>query len=280
MKRILTILTATLVAILMSGSWAWAGTERPDRCTTETTGWILESPGEGWVQIDERTVIDEEAVEGVEAQHYSLKGNSGIDKDEVPPTPSENPDIWQANTHLEPHYQGNGLPASNVDGSDYVEGDSGLHYTSNESSGKRDWFYFQPEVPGKDAVTHQEYRFEKTTCEPVVITQTLRQHKYNCDGYFLRTVTIKTVDGEVVSKEYSEWVKTGDLTKRDKIRLECVTPVDEPEKQDKPDKPVKNEPKQPELAQTGANTGLALLGGALVLAGSGILFARRFLTTS
>lgn len=175
MKRIMVILTATIVAVLMGGSWAWAGeNERPDRCTTETTGWVLESPGEGWVQIDERTVVDQEAweevvviSEAIPAQHYSLKGNSGIGTDEVPVFPA---DYWQANTHLEPHYQGNGVPTQKPDGSPYVEGDSGLHYASNESSGKRDWFYFQPavdevtEIIKHDAVTHQEYKFEKTTC--------------------------------------------------------------------------------------------------------------------
>jgi pyruvate/2-oxoglutarate dehydrogenase complex dihydrolipoamide acyltransferase (E2) component len=67
-------------------------------------------------------------------QHYSLKGNSGIGKDETPVWPA---DYWQANTKQEPHLAGNGQPATWVG----VEG-VGLHYTSNESSGKRDWFYY------------------------------------------------------------------------------------------------------------------------------------------
>jgi hypothetical protein len=78
------------------------------------------------------------AVNEDQCQHYSLKGNSGIDKDETPAWPA---DYWQANTKQEPHLAGNGQPATWLG----VEG-IGLHYTSNESSGKRDWFYYACEV--------------------------------------------------------------------------------------------------------------------------------------
>lgn len=285
MRRISVILTAMLVAFLMGGSWAWAGEDQTsdDNCVTETTDWVLESPGKGWTLVDERTVVDEEAWEEevvvTKAQHYSLKGNSGIGKDEVPVFPA---DYWQANTKKEPHYQGNATPAQNPDGTPYVDGESGLHYTSNESSGKRDWFYFQPEVTEiveHPAVTHQEYKFSKTTCDedPRPITISLRQHKFNCDGYFMRVVTITTLDGKVVERETSKWVKVGDLTKADKVQLECLTPIDEP----------KNEPKSPEkasktpdeLPHTGGNLALAGIAAALLAAGSGLVwFGRRRLT--
>jgi len=63
-------------------------------------------------------------------QHYSLKGNSGIGKDETPVFPA---DYWQANTKQEPH----GDQAAT-----WPNGKPGLHYTSAGSSGKRDWFYY------------------------------------------------------------------------------------------------------------------------------------------
>lgn len=97
------------------------------------------------------------AVPAVEAQHYSLKGNSGIDRDEVPPTPEENPKIWQANTHQEPHHSV-GTPTQQPDGSTYIEGESGLHYASHgpEGEGLRDWFYFEAGSPGSPAVPATE----------------------------------------------------------------------------------------------------------------------------
>ena len=64
-------------------------------------------------------------------QHYSLKGSSGIGKDETPVFPA---DYWQANTKQEPHKSNNVTWIGTVG--------MGLHYTSAGSSGKRDWFYY------------------------------------------------------------------------------------------------------------------------------------------
>jgi hypothetical protein len=120
--------------------------------------------------IDQRSVTDQEASNetvvdspAVAGQHYSLKGNSGIGADEVPPTPADNPDIWQANTAEEPagHYNS----TQQADGSSYVAGESGLHYASHGSDGLRDWFFYQApqdevtHVVHHDAVTHDEYRW-------------------------------------------------------------------------------------------------------------------------
>jgi len=198
-------------------------------CTTETTGWVTESPGPNWKQTDKRTVTDKEAVadsytewenkgetevtEENEApgpntdtvrwiligetdeevvtpgQHYVHAHNEGDDplgNDEVPPTPSEDPSVWQANTEQEP--PGHENSATWVNGGSFATG--GLHYTShgnpNDDSGegRRDWFYYQAPVldsdyiwqkqvrefvPGEDAVTHQEFKFEKTTCTEVPV---------------------------------------------------------------------------------------------------------------
>lgn len=88
-------------------------------------------------------VIDKPAwtevvTEAVPGQHYSLKGNSGIGKDEVPAFPA---DYWQANTEQEPHDNGAGNPVTWVG----TEG-SGLHYASHGSEGLRDWFYYRAPV--------------------------------------------------------------------------------------------------------------------------------------
>lgn len=81
------------------------------------------------------------AVPAVEAQHYSWTGGP-LELGVIPPAPPLG--SWQANTTQEPHSSDN---VTWFDG----EG-SGLHYTSHESAGKADWFYFQPYVPGTDAI--------------------------------------------------------------------------------------------------------------------------------
>jgi hypothetical protein len=148
-----------------------SATETNDNCKTETTGWVTEAPsGDGWKQVDQRTVTDKDAwdetVIDVEAQHYSYKGGP---IEGTPATPAEDPDAWQANTTLEPHYQGGATPAQKPDGSPYVDGESGLHYTSHGNVGLADWFYFQAEeshVVHHEAVTHEEYKYSRTVCEP------------------------------------------------------------------------------------------------------------------
>jgi hypothetical protein len=172
----------------------------PTQPTVQTTDWLTEPPaGDGWQVIDQRTVVDQAAYDetvidapAVPGQHYSLKGNSGIGQADVPPTPADDPDIWQANTAQEPHYAGGATPAQNVDGSDYVEGDSGLHYTSHGSSGLRDWFYFQAPVPEQshvvhhDAVTHEEYKYQRTvegtTCDVTPAVPVLTDATCKTDG--------------------------------------------------------------------------------------------------
>lgn len=135
----------------------------PQDASTETTGWVTEKPdGKGWYLVDERTVVDEEGytIPGTEAQHYSYKGGP---VEGTPLPPSEDPDSWQANTHLEPHYQGGATPASKPDGTPYVDGEGGLHYTSHQNEGLADWFYFEPGTPDEvvEAVTHQEFKYAR-----------------------------------------------------------------------------------------------------------------------
>jgi hypothetical protein len=256
------------VGLLTVGLGGVASAAEQD-CTTETTGWVTESPGKDWVQVDERVVTDKDATEGswsewenegepvvteeneapgedtdtmrwillgetevevvTEAQHYSYTGGP-IEGQPTDTPPSDN---WQANTTQEPHTAGGGTPASNPDGSPYVEGDSGLHYTSAGSSGLADWFYFQPEVtdvdyiwqkqvreftPGTDAETHKEFKFELTT---------------------------------------------------------CVNKPDEPNNPDEPNKNAGPNPPAPTLPATGGNLGMLGAAMSLIAAGSGLMLSRR-----
>ncbi len=127
--------------------------------TTETTGWVLTSPGEGWVKVEQRTVTDVNAydeviVETQPGQHYSWNGgNRGVDD---PPTVVPPHADWQANTEQEP-------PGHLVSATWFNDS---LHVTGNSPS-NASWFYYvhpvEEVVEHHDAVTHEEFRFERTT---------------------------------------------------------------------------------------------------------------------
>lgn len=127
----------------------------PSDAWTETTDWVLASPGEGWRQVDQRTVVDQEAydevVQEAYVQHYSWTGGRRATDD--PPTVVPPHEYWQPNTRSEPHDNGGGNPATWLNES--------LHYTAN-SCGSASWFYLE-HVPAvvvhHDAVTHEEFRF-------------------------------------------------------------------------------------------------------------------------
>ncbi len=168
MRKLLAALAIAVASLTLAGP-AFAETCVPTDGTVETTEWVTEKPeGKGWKLIAERTVVDEEAydetIPGTPAQHYSYKGGP-IEGTPLPP--AEDPESWQANTHLEPHYQGGATPANQPGGDPYTDGEGGLHYTSHQSEGLADWFYFDPGTPDTvvhhDAVTHQEYKYQRTT---------------------------------------------------------------------------------------------------------------------
>ena len=168
-RNALVLALAGIVAVLSGGllfltaGSATSVTTTPDTpCVpadawTETTDWVLSSPGEGWRQVDERTVIDEEAyTEEVLLgwQHYSWTGGP-LGDGVVPaiPTGPDDPD-WQANATQEPHE--NNPNVTWLDDTGW-----GLHYLSHGSAGLADWFYLErlTEVVEHPAVTHQEYRY-------------------------------------------------------------------------------------------------------------------------
>lgn len=143
-KKWLSAVTVAALAIGMGGfiaTQANATVVEPEY--NEENGCLVTPGVDGyWDEVLVSEAYDETVVV-TEAQHYSLKGNSGIEKDQTPVFPA---DYWQANAHQEPHLAGGGEPAT------FLEGTSGLHYTSHGSEGLRDWFYFQAEVT--DIVHH------------------------------------------------------------------------------------------------------------------------------
>jgi|SRR6478752_891408 len=82
-------------------------------------------------------------------QRYSLKGafHDDFDQSTQPPSPSERPEMWQANVQGDPHGHGS----------------EGAYYRSNENSGNGDWFYLQAvtvTVPGHAEVSHVDYQYD------------------------------------------------------------------------------------------------------------------------
>ena len=67
MKKYLSIAAALIVMVGVVATTGTAGTSSEEPCEpqdawTDTTGWVLESPGAGWYQVDETTVVDQEAM--------------------------------------------------------------------------------------------------------------------------------------------------------------------------------------------------------------------------
>jgi hypothetical protein len=129
----------------------------PSEAWTETTDWVLAAPGDGWRQVDQRTVVDEAAWTEetfLGWQHYSWTGGP-LEAGVVPavPTGPDDPD-WQANATQEPH--ADNPHVTWLDGTGW-----GLHYMSHDSAGRADWFYLQrlTEVVEHPAVTHVELRY-------------------------------------------------------------------------------------------------------------------------
>ena len=129
----------------------------PSDAWTETTDWVLTSPGEGWRQVDQRTVVDKPAwTEEVFVgwQHYSWTGGPLADG-VIPaiPTGPDDPN-WQPNATQEPHE--NNPNVTWLDSTGW-----GLHFMSHGSAGLADWFYLErvTETVEHPAVTHEEFRF-------------------------------------------------------------------------------------------------------------------------
>jgi hypothetical protein len=144
--------------------------------STDTERWL--PVGEPTRHVTVEATEDEVVIVGT--QHYSLKGNSGIEGEDVPVFPA---DYWTPNTEKEPHLQGKGDPATWYPVDPATEG---LHYTSSDEpdpkdgdgngAGNRDWFYFEvvrQTIPGTAEVSHLDHLWQKqvrTVVTPPVVT--------------------------------------------------------------------------------------------------------------
>jgi LPXTG-motif cell wall-anchored protein len=183
----------------------WAGVKAADECVpaaaytetvtearTETTGWVTAAPdGLGWVQVDERKVIDVAAVEGVEeASHTEYRWaietrtytpaveevshmETVIDEpaiEEVSHTETVVVTPAQPDTRVWWVFKGNseGPPAADDEGwkqKDNLPNENSQHaypgenglgnpYNPGADDGKGDWFRFTG-IPAADEVTEQ-----------------------------------------------------------------------------------------------------------------------------
>jgi hypothetical protein len=120
--------------------------------TTETTDWVTESPGEGWVQVAERTVVEKPAwTEKVEVEPGFWSNFEPTDMH----SPFEGPPTWPTDPRgkwSEPKYDGG--PQKEAEG------------VFQNGQGHGSWYFraqARYEVIEHPAVTHQEYMFELTT---------------------------------------------------------------------------------------------------------------------
>lgn len=281
MKRhILSVLAALAgilgVSILMIAATVGAqGTEGGDTpgCTPQTayaeeTGWVLVSPGDGWYQIGQRTVTDQEAYDEEVFDHWQRYSWTGgpHDSDDPPAFPS---DDWQSNVQGDPH----------------DVGQPGAYFRSHGNSGKGDWFYLEAvtKVINHPAVTHEEYRFAfdhpavECPTETVTVTDPTETVSEPTE-----TVTLPTETVTVTPPTETVTLPTETTTV-----TETPEPTDGPscigrpvvggpcggETTDSTDTPVPDEPSTPMARDTLPNTGgpmpwLIGLGSLLVIAGA------------
>lgn len=155
MKKYLSIAAALIVMVGVVATTGTAGTSYGESCEpqdawTETTGWVLESPGADWYQVDEKTVVDEEALdevvqEGVDQWYH---WNGSYQGSPPPPPPAAG---W--NTDNGNH---NGLKNK----PDYAP--NAVFDASSQGGNNASWFfhsYAEEQTEHYEAVTHQEFKF-------------------------------------------------------------------------------------------------------------------------
>lgn len=135
----------------------------PKDAYTETTDWVLESPGEGWYQVDQRTVVDKEA--SVEV----IPGVAEVWANFAPTKPKTfvGPPAWPNDE------RGKWIVHNKIPGGH--SGPDGVYSKGNPHKGGN-WFYRHAGTPDQEiqhpAETHEEFKFafdhEAVTCEPPV----------------------------------------------------------------------------------------------------------------
>jgi hypothetical protein len=222
-KRIMSTFAAlalVVAALVTAGTMTATATETGGHCTTQYSGWVTESPGEGWVKIHTRTVTDKAAYdetvidkpgydktiivkaaydETVPGKWWNWSPNHNQAPFDGPPSfPNDSRGTWQG-----PHT--NGGPAG-----------TGTYKTGG---GHGSWFHREPatvihhpaetkviHVPAEThvvhhpAVTHQEYKYKKVTCPPgddtkIAGTPHASGAADDCDENPFGTITVDAAEG-------------------------------------------------------------------------------------
>lgn len=146
------LLISSGIALMAAPTPAGAEDCVPTEAYTETTGWVTESPGEGWYQVDERQVLVTPGTDPVygPGQRYSWNPQGPYDESATPPAwPSPSQGKWQPNTSAyEPGHVGE--PVGEV----FQQG-------GGNSGDNASWFYWEKVLvtPGTDPVYRTEYKF-------------------------------------------------------------------------------------------------------------------------
>ena len=152
MKKYLSIAAALIVMVGVVATTSTAGTSSEEPCEpqdawTDTSGWVLKSPGAGWDQIDKKTVVDQEASgESWTNQVWHVyAGNNNSDT-----APSVDDSRWQA-TGADPQSENHAFENHTPN----------VPYSVDKANGRgSDWFLWTATfVPGQAEVSHQEYKF-------------------------------------------------------------------------------------------------------------------------
>jgi LPXTG-motif cell wall-anchored protein len=284
-KRITVILTAVLVAFLMGGSWAWATPPGNETKTGLCHRTASDSNPYVFIEVDDNSLqshlTDTKGhfpkpwkSDGVFRSVSHVKGDLKHDyeatsaEDCVDNTPVQPDPVVETSTDSRMTCEVGVEEQTTTTTTEYVWED-GEWVLGEPVVEKGDWTFVRD-------LTKAEQKELGCENEPRPYTMSLKQTKSDCDGNYLRIVTITYLNDEIISKEKSKWVKVSDITKAQKSELECLTPIDEPTSPDKAQKPPKTN--QPELPHTGGNLTLAGIAAGLLAAGSGMVWFSRRLT--
>lgn len=148
----------------------------PSEAWTETTGWVLESPGDGWYEVDQQTVTDKAGYTEDSGWVLSAPAGDGwvlVDEKTVVDKAAYDEQVfdywqryswngpWESNTVAPPFPDERWQP--NVKGDPHGVGVEGAYFRSNGNSGNGDWFYLEAveKTVHHEAETHKEFRYER-----------------------------------------------------------------------------------------------------------------------
>lgn len=298
-RKIMAVGTAALISVIMGGGMSWADTAaEPEKkvhksyvCKYVGTPGENESlqTGQNPIWVANQSLTGEKGSEVAVGDEFSDKHGRSIvivantlkldpepGVDQCPAPEPGTADLWfdfgnptcETDAYIDSEFDPTKIEAT-------LEGTVGPGNTVTVTySPKPGYVIDHPDVNDEgNVVATFTFDDQPKNCEiPEKTTRT--KDKMNCNGVFERKITVTTLNGEVIEREVSDWKKVRNLTADEKAELDCKVPTDKPEPKPEP-KADKPEPKQPELAATGANTGLLGAGLAAILAGMGLIGASR-----